>query len=172
MSVPENPDQLSDRIPLSVVTTREPVKDNPWITERWRVVGVIAGQAQDSGKISRTLLRYGPDSEQFLWTGFVLRLRPPETDAYYYNIIGQNPSLYVYCEDDDSGEPRPRSITAEYIDAMSHSECGNTTFSVPMPPEVYRCIERYVLEHHIPEEPKMKRKQDREAKRADKWSDG
>lgn len=171
MSVPEDQGALGDRILLSVITSREPVTNNAWINERWRVVGVVAGQAKEGGKITRTLLRYGPDGEQYLWTGFLLRLRPIETDAYYYNIIGQNPSLYVYCETDDSGELRPRSITAEYIDAMSHAETGNTTFSVPMPPEVYRCIERYVLEHHIPEEPKMKRKHEREAKRAGDWND-
>lgn len=171
MSVPETNGVLADRIPLSVVTAREKVEGNRWIDERWRVVGVIAGHAKDSGGITRTMLRASPDGEQYLWTGFVLRLRPSEADGYYYNIIGQNPSLYVYCEPDDTGEPCPRSVTAEYIDAMAHSEAGNSTFSVPMPPEVYRCIERYVLEHFVPEEPKMKRKHERDAKRAGIWDD-
>jgi len=157
--------ELIDRVPLSVITAREPVADNPWITERWRVAGVVAGEAKGGGKITRTLLRYGPDGEQYLWTGFALRLRPVEADGYYYNIIGQNPSLYVYCEHDDSGEPRPRSITAEYIDALSHAEVGNATFAVPMPPEVYRIVEQFVLVHFEPEEPRMKRKHEREAKR-------
>ena len=159
--------ELIDRVPLSVITVREPVAGNPWISERWRVAGVVAGEIKGGGKITRTLLRYGPDGEQYLWTGFALRLRPVEADGYYYNIIGQNPSLYIYCHNDDSGEPCPRSITAEYIEAMSVVEMGNTAFAVPMPPEVYRCIEQYVLEHHVPEEPKMKRKHERAASRAD-----
>lgn len=161
----------SDRIPLSIVTAREPVTNNPWISERWKVAGAVAGQVKDSGKIVRTLLRAGPDNEQYLWSGFVLRLRPSEADSYYYNIIGQNPSLYVYCDYDDSGEPCPRSVTAEYIEALSHAETGNAVFNVPMPPEVYRIIEQYVLEHYEPEEPKMKRKHERDAKRAGIWDD-
>lgn len=162
---------LPDRIPLSVITAREPVANNPWIDERWKVVGVVAGAANESGKITRSLLRAGPDSEQYLWTGFELRLRRSETDAYYYNLIGQNPSLYVYCHVDERGEPCPRSVTAEYIDAMAHSESGNPTFSVPMPPEVYRLIECYVLENYTPEEPRMKRKHERDANRAGIWED-
>lgn len=171
MSVPEKQSVLLDRIPVTVVTAREPVVGNAWINERWRVVGVLAGQASDSGAIARKIIRRGPDGDQYLWTGLVLRLHPSETDAYYYNIIGQNPSLYVYCHQDESGEPCPRSITAEYIDAMAHTETGNSTFSVPMPPEIYRAIEQYVLEHHVPEEPKMKRKHERDAKRGGMWDD-
>lgn len=159
-----------DRIPLAVITAREPVTGNPWISERWQVVGVVGGKASD-GNIARTVLRQGPEGDQYLWTGLVLRLHPSEADAYYYNIIGQNPSLYVYCQLDDNGEPCPRSLTAEYIDAMAHSETGNSSFSVAMPPEVYRAIERYVLEHYVPEEPKRNRKRERDAKSAGIWDD-
>ncbi|OGI61426.1 MAG: hypothetical protein A2W18_03410 [Candidatus Muproteobacteria bacterium RBG_16_60_9] len=166
MSNRDTQQELVDRIALSVITAREPVANNRWIDERWRVVGVVAVQADAPRNIQRTLLRYGPDGEQYLWTGFTLYLRPNEADSYYYNIIGQNPSLYIYCHNDDNGEPCPRSITAEYIDAMAHSETGNATFSVPMPPEVYRAIEQYVLAHFVPEKPKMKRKHEHEAKRA------
>lgn len=158
-------------IPLSIVTAREEVRNNPWINERWKVVGVVASGAKTGGPIVRSVLRAAPDGEQYLWTGFVLRLRPTEADGYYYNIIGQNPSLYIYCEHDDAGEPCPRSITAEYIDALSHAEVGNATFAAPMPPEIYRIIEQFVLAHFVPEEPRMKRKHEREAKRSGAWDE-
>lgn len=171
MSSAETTSNLVSAIPLSVITAREEVRNNPWINERWKVVGVVAAAAKEGGVIARTLLRAAPDGEQYLWTGFVLRLRPSEADGYYYNIIGQNPSLYVYCDPDDTGEPLPRAITAEYIEAMSHAEGGNMTFSVPMPPEVYRIIEQFVLAHFAPEEPRMKRKHEREAKRTGAWDE-
>lgn len=154
---------VPERVPLSVVTSRETVTDNPWINERWKVEGVICAPEQESGAVVRSILQSGPLGERYLWTGFELRLRRSEADAYYYNIIGQNPSLYIYCEPDDSGEPRPRFITAEYIEAMAHAEMGNTTFAVPMPPEVYRIVEQYVLENYEPEEPRSKRKHERGA---------
>jgi hypothetical protein len=158
-------------IPLGVITAREPVSGNAWISERWKVLGVVAGQVNNTGGIVCRQLRAGPEGEEFLWTGFVLRLQQNEVDSYYYNIVGQNPSVYVYCQNDDSGEPRPRAVTIDYIDAMSHGESGNATFSVPMPPEVYRCVEEFVLAHYTPEEPKMKRKHEREPKVSGIWED-
>ena len=157
------------QIPVSVITAREPVGGNPWIEERWKVAGVITGERSASANITRTLVRYGPEGEQYLWTGFVLRLHSSEADAYYFNIIGQSPKLYVYCEHDDSGEPRPRAVTAEYIEAISHLETGNAAFAVPMPPEVYRIVEQFVVDHYVPEEPKSRRK--RETQRAEHWQD-
>ncbi len=164
MPASESHGALLDKIPLAVITAREPVAGNAWITERWRVVGVVGGKPGD-GNIVRTVMRQGPEGDQYLWTGFLLRLRAPEADSYYYNLLGQNPSLYIYCDQEDSGEICPRSVTAEYIDAMAHSETGNSTHSVPVPPEIYRLIEQFVVEHHVPEEPKMKRKHELKAKR-------
>lgn len=166
---PETHGVLLD-IPLAVITAREPVAGNAWITERWRVVGVVGGKPSD-GNIVRSVLRQGPEGDQYLWTGFVLRLRPSESDAYYYNLLGQNPSLYIYCDQEDSGELCPRSVTAEYIDALAHSETGNSTQAVPIPPEIYRLIEQYVVENHVPEEPKMKRKHEPQPKRSGRYDD-
>lgn len=171
MAVSDGQGVLVDKIPLSVITAREPVVGNPWISERWRVLGVVAGPAADGGNVTRTVLRSGPEGEQYLWSGFVLRLHASEADSYYYNIVGQNPSLYVFCQEDEGGEPCPRAITAEYIEAMAQNETGSAAHAVPMPPEVYRCIEQYVLEHFVPEEPKMKRKHERDSKRAEHWDD-
>jgi hypothetical protein len=159
------------QIPVAVIMAREPVHDNPWIEERWKVAGVVAGEASASPTITRALLRYGPEGEQYLWKGLTLRLHSSETDSYYFNIVGQSPKLYVYCEYDDGGEPCPRSVTAEYIDALSHVEGGNTAFPVPMPPDVYRTIEQFVIEHYVPEEPQLRRKRDRIARTGEHWQD-
>lgn len=159
-------------IPVAVVTGREPVSGNAWIDERWKVVAVVTdreGAGAGTG-ITRSLMSMGPEGEKYLWTGFTLRLHPSEADAYYFNIIGQSPKLYVYCERDDSGEPRPRSVTAEYIDALSHLETDNAAFAVPMPRDLYRTLEQFVREHYVPEEPKLRRKRDR-ARRAEHWQD-
>lgn len=171
MSGLETQTVLGDEIPLSVITARETVSDNPWIDERWKVLGVVAGHSQDIGHINCRQVRTGPEGEEYLWTGLVLRLKKSEVDSYYYNIVGNNPSVYVFCRTDDSGEPRPHTITVDYIEAMAHGESGNTTFAVPMPPEVYRGVERFVLEHYTPEEPKMKRKHEREPKVSGIWDD-
>lgn len=151
-----------DRIPIAVLTAREGVHDNPWITERWKVIGVVAGEALGT-KRARRCVRSTPDAAQYLWTGFTLHLSPAEADSYYYNLIGDNPSVYVYAQRDDSGEPVPRQVSLDYIEAMALSESGNDSYAVPMPPEVYRIVEQFVLEHYEPEEPRLKRKHERNA---------
>jgi hypothetical protein len=151
---------VTDRLPLGVIIAREPVTGNRWIDERWRVVGVVHGAAM-AGEHRRSLLREGPDGTHFLWSGLELRLRPADAEAYYYNLIGDNPSLYVYCQSEEGDELVPTSVSAEYIDAMWHQEFGNPTFAVPMPPEVYRFVEQFVAAHYVPEEPRQKRKRDR-----------
>ena len=149
----------SNRITLAVLTAREAVHGNPWITERWRVLGVVAGESFGTVR-ERRVARSGPESEQYLWTGLVLCLNVSETDSYYYNLIGDKPCVYVFGHRDSGGEFIPTQVSIEYIDALSHGESGNEMFSVPMPPEVYRTVEEFVLEHHVPEEPRQRRKRE------------
>lgn len=145
--------------PIGVVTAREPVSGNRWITERWRVVGVVPGEVP-AGETGRRLIREGPDGEQYLWGGFAIRLDATDADAYYFNLVGQSPSVLVICERGDGGELIPRVATVDYIDAMSYREAEYEVHSVPIPPEVYVWVERYVLEHYTPEEKPLRRKRD------------
>ncbi len=144
--------------PLGIITAREPVTGDRWIEDRWSVLGAVAVAATEAGAGRPQLLRSGPEGEQYLWIGMSLCLAPAEADAYYYNLIGTNPSVYVYCERDEAGALVPVAATLEYIDAMAHGEFGNEVFAVPIPPEIYRHIERYVLAHFVPEEPRLRRK--------------
>ena len=150
---------MHDRIALAVVTAHEPVHGNPWISDRWRVLGVVAGEAPGSMR-ERRLMRSAPEAQEYLWTGLVLRLNASEADSYYYNLIGDNPSVYVFGKRDDEGEFIPTAVSIDYIDAMAYAESGNEMFAVPMPPEVYRRVEQFVLEHFVPEEPRQRRKRD------------
>jgi hypothetical protein len=147
------------RFPIAIITAREPVSDNRWITERWRVVGVVPGEAR-AGETARRVIRSGSDGEQYLWGGFSLRLSDTDADAYYYNLVGQSPSILVVCEKDEGGELIPRVATVDYIDAMSYREAEYEVHSVPIPPEIYVWVERYVLEHYTPEEKPLRRKRD------------
>lgn len=149
---------MSDFFSVAVVTVREPVRDSPWIAERWRVVGVVPARAESVGQ--RTVIRTGPEGEQYLWGGLSVRLRPADADAYYFNLVGQQPSLQVICQRGDDGELRPMQVTADYIDAMAHGEAGADVHAVPIPAEIYVWIERFVLEHYRPDEEQPRRKRD------------
>lgn len=149
----------NNRIMLAVLTAREPVHGNPWISERWRVLGVVAGESLGKAR-KRRVVRSGPEIQEYLWTGLPLCLNVSEADSYYYNLIGDNPSVYVFGHRDDDGEFVPTQVSIEYIDAMAQGESGSEIFAVPMPPVVYRQVEEFVLEHFVPEEPRQRRKRD------------
>lgn len=149
---------LPDSFPVSVITAREPVPNNAWISERWRVVGVVPGGHTEGDE--RAQIRSGPEGEQYIWSGFRIRLRKSEADSYYFNLVAQNPNLQVICQVQDGGELRPVLVTADYIDAMAHREAGAEVQGVAMPPDIYVWVERFVLEHYTPEEKKQKRKHD------------
>jgi hypothetical protein len=148
---------------VSVLTVHEPVTGNAWISERWRVLGVVAEGASGADVPRRQLVRSGPEGEQYLWNGFALDLRASDADSYYHNLIGGNPSIYVLAQEEPGGELIPQSVTIDYIEAMAYAEFGNEGLAVPMPPEIYRTVEQFVLDHYVPEEPRSKRKRDGES---------
>ncbi|MEA3275109.1 MAG: DUF3305 domain-containing protein [Pseudomonadota bacterium] len=119
------------------------------------VVGVVAG---DRGGDDR-LLRSDGAGEQVLCPGFQLRLYKDEAESYYMNLTGERPSVFVVCQAAEDESPRPVLVTLSYDEASSYMEVEDAVFSVPMPPEIYRWVETFVLEHYTPER-KKKRKLD------------
>jgi hypothetical protein len=154
---------LADRMRLSVITAREPVANNPWITERWRVTGVIVSSVSKTGRMP---IYAGPDGTHYLWPGFELRLYPHESESYYRNLLGDVPSVYVVCQVDESGELIPVETSADYAEAGARREAGDEVAPVSMPPEVYRWVEAFVAKHYVPEETKTKRKRPDSQRRA------
>lgn len=143
---------------LAVITAHEPVADNPWITERWRVIGVVAGDTRAGSGSVRTIIYSGAEGTHYLWSGFQLQLYPHESESYYRNLLGQVPSIYVVCQLAEDGELIPIETSADYAEAGARREAGDEVAAVSMPPEVYRWVEAFVVKHYAPEEPKMKRK--------------
>lgn len=154
----EDSSVASDRLRVSVIMAHEPVANNRWIAERWRVVGVVAARAVSPPGEGRTVIYSGADGTHYLWPGFELRLYPDESESYYRNLLGQMPSVYVVCQVDDDGEWIPVEVSVDYVDAGARREAGDELEAVSMPPEVYRWVEAFVVKHYTPEEPKSKRK--------------
>ncbi len=154
-----------ETLALAVLTEHERVTGNAWLDERWRVLGVVPTADAADDTLDRRVVRTTGDAEQFLWTGLKLVLRASEVDGYYHNLLGTTPHVYVLTQLNDDGEPVPVEISLEYSEALAYSEFGNESFAVPMPAELYRRVEKFVLEHYVPEEPRRKRKRDGETTR-------
>lgn len=160
---PESPaPQPPTTFPVSVIVSREPVQVSQWVSERWEVRGVVAGEGIAQAHAQKTTLRVGEAGEQTLWTGFELELFKDEAESYYLNLMGEKPSVFVICRveeaDDDEEELVPFLATLSYDEAASYMDADDAVYSVPIPPEVYLWVERYVVENYVPGENKKRKR--------------
>lgn len=147
-------------IPVSVVMQREEYQDHVWSYPRWQVLGVVAGQEVAHADLKRTLVRCDDTYQEYLWSGFTVELFKDSAESYYYNLVGNNPSLFVICREEEDGGLAPFLVTANQDEAGAHMEADDAVFSVTMPAEVYKWLERYVVEHYVPQQRKKRKRKD------------
>lgn len=135
---------------------RSPPSGKPWLRDSWRVTGVVVHQ-QLTAPARGALVHSSATEEDYLWSGFPLRLYQDETESYYLNLLSENPSLYVICYRNAQDIPEPFLVSASFDAAHAYLEGEADVEAVPMPPELYPWIERYVISHYLPE-PNIKRK--------------
>lgn len=149
---------VPDAFSVSVMVEFVETPGNRWEDGRWHVAGVVAGSlGHDGGTMQDRELHAATKDQQFLHTGLNLRLYKDDAESYYYNLVSDNPSVFVICNQ-EAGEPlRPFIATLSYGEATSYMETDEIVETVAMPPELYRWAERFVLEHYVPEK-RRKRK--------------
>ena len=116
------------------------------------------GQSPTDSGIRKQLIHSDADSEQFLWTGFAINLHTDAAESYYFNLMGEKPSVFVVCRL-EHGRLQPFLVTCSYDEADAYMEVDESVSAVAMPPEIYRWCEAFVLAHYVPEK-KRKRKRD------------
>lgn len=144
-------------LPVSVIVGRDALPDG----EQWRVQGVVIGQRFASSEIRSLRIRSGPEGDIYMWMGYELRLRKASVDDYALNINSSTPSVFVIAKQTAEG-PRPLQVTvclgdAQNLDATDLRSADETVYRVAMPPEVFRWLERFVLEHYVPRRRKKHR---------------
>lgn len=158
---------MTDRIgaavvsfPVCVIMEFRRVRDNPWISETWRAIGVTVGALPGPGPAEPRLLVEGPDAAQYLWTGLRVDLFTDEAESYYHNLTVEAPGCYVVTRPREDGMPRPVLVTVSFDAAEAYQEGGETVYSVPLPPPLYRAAEEFVLAHYVPERRHKRKLQD------------
>ncbi|MBW8055700.1 MAG: DUF3305 domain-containing protein [Nitrospira sp.] len=157
MSPSEEQGSSASIFPVSVIVERQQVQHGRWTMPRWEAVGVVASENAIDTERQKTLIHSDGKSEQYLWTGFSIELFKDGGESYWYNLVARNPSLYVVCEEGDEAEITPFLVLADYAEANMHAEADDLVCSVPMPPEIYQWLERFVMNNYVPK-PKKKRK--------------
>jgi hypothetical protein len=141
------------QFPVSVVMERRLAHHGPWSYPRWTAVGVVAGEAIGTGMNHRRVRLDDDGAEQVLWSGLRLALHRDAAESYWYNLVGKQPSLFIACRADPDGELTPWVVTADYDEAGAYMEADDTVFALPMPPEIHRWLEEYVMANYHPVPP-------------------
>jgi len=150
---------LANKFPVSIVMQHRIIENNIWQTEQWEVEAVIAGAKEATGNIpERKVSRIGSADEKFVWINYQINLFTDEAESYYFNIISDTPFVFVVCRDEEGdGELIPFSVSVNYDEAASYMELDDHVFQVPMPAEIYRWLEAFVVNNYVPVK-KKKRK--------------
>ncbi|MBT2971272.1 MAG: DUF3305 domain-containing protein [Candidatus Thiodiazotropha sp. (ex Ctena orbiculata)] len=152
----DNPSKFN----VSVIMQQSP-SDSPWLENSWEAVGLIAAgeTLRESDAKSSQIHRKGVIA-RFLYSGFTLKLHRDECESYYYNLLSPQPHCYVVANLDDQGKPEPFLVSLSYDEAHAYLEGDETVYTVPMPAELYRWTEAFVLEHYTPKKRSKRKRAD------------
>ncbi len=144
--------------PVSVIMEHEQIQHRNWIVPRWVLVGIVAGQDIAERNPGATVVHRDEGREQLLWTGFRLRLYRDAVESYWYNLVGQNPSLFLVCRQDPAGDLVPFRVTANHDEAGAHMEADDQVFAAPIPAEIRDWLEHYVMDNYQPTPPRKRKR--------------
>lgn len=150
------------RFSVAVILEKYRIERAFWSLDEWRLHGVVAGDAVAGGALSCQQVRNEPGAEHYLWRGLKLQLHRDSCESYWLNLTSDKPCLYLICEDDsdDAAVLRPLMISADSDEASAYLEGEGRVLQGPIPPELYKAMEAFVLQHYQPE-PMKKRKRKR-----------
>jgi len=98
---------------------------------------------------------------QWLYPGLAIRLYADECESYYYNLVSNEPRCFVVAHRDDDGcPPEPFLATLSYDEAAAYQEGEDDVYAVPIPPELYPWLERFVLANYVPEKRTKRKRRD------------
>lgn len=148
-------------LPVAVIMEKRQVSRGRWSVPSWQAVAVVAGEKVAAATArQRSLARSGPDFEQYLWGGFAVHLHKDGAEDYWFNLTGGRPALFVLCHESPDGELEPVVVTANPVEASGAVESDAEVFAVPIPPEMYKHIEEFVVNHYVPEERGKRKRKD------------
>ena len=148
------------KFPVAVLMARREVKRGQWTFPSWEAESVIAGENAAPGAPTRCELPAQDSVRQVLWTGMILELNRDGTESYWWNLLGARPSLFVICHEDEDNELRPLRVTADHDEAGAAMEGDAKVFRAPIPPEIYKQIEAYIVAHHRPQQRRKRRREE------------
>tara|TARA_R110002050_G_scaffold9504_1_gene33276 strand:+ start:432793 stop:433287 length:495 start_codon:yes stop_codon:yes gene_type:complete len=146
-------EKVSDQYSVAAVMLKQKSK-HPWGENIWSLAGVIPGVSPTE------LSQLEAQGEVYLWPDLSLSLHPLHGDSYYHNLMSGKPKIYLICNqpDEDVTTLKPLLITVDPDEAASYMETDEQVLSASLSVELSQWLERFVLTHYQPEEPKKRRR--------------
>lgn len=152
---------LVSNFPVSIVMQHRIIENNVWLSDQWEAEAVIAGGSNADEIPEKTVSRVGEDEEKYIWVNYQINLFADEAESYYFNIVSDNPCVFVVCRDEEEdGELVPFKVSVNYDEASSFLELEEQVFKVPMPAEIYRWVEAFVVNNYVPVKRKKRKRED------------
>jgi hypothetical protein len=155
---PQLDDPLPTRFPVGVVLESRP-SSSQWVDQVWTAVAVmVVGEQLQFKRGTPQLIQQSGPVVRYLRTGLWLQLYPDECESYYHNLMSPEPSCYVIAHSEGCDiMPDPFLVSMSYDEAHAYMEGEDDIYAVPIPAELYRWVEAFVLRHYAPEK-RVKRK--------------
>ena len=140
--------ELPERMSLAVIMEKQP-STHPWADFRYDAIGVVVQAGNEEKSVSR--IHQDGDVERFLITGLGLQLHVDECESYYHNLMSPEPGCFIVADQPDSSDemPIPYLVSLSFDEVHAYLEGDEQIYSVPIPPQLYRWAEAYVLTHYV-----------------------
>ncbi len=146
------------RFPVSVIVERRRIRRGRWAVPSWEVTGIVAGEGFKTER-RMTSIHRDEECQRYQWSGLILEFFRDATESYWHNLQGSRPSLFVICyEEDDGASMEPILVTADPHEGDAYLETEGTVHAVPIPPDLYRWLEQFVMNHYRPAERKTRKR--------------
>lgn len=158
-------------VPATVLLERRMISRSFWSLPSWYLHAVAIGEhlvaAGASSGGHGVAAGQSDKGDLFAWSGFEVTLYKDACERYWHALIGDKPLVYVICrdvtDDLDSADTnaltlQPEVVTIDYDDASAAAETDSPVLSAPIPSELYRYMEKFVLTHYQPREFKKRKR--------------
>jgi hypothetical protein len=156
-------------LPVTVLLERRMITRSFWSLPSWYLHTVAVGEGVSASEFLNVPAVPSGSTEQgdlFAWSGFKVTLYKDACERYWHALIGDKPLVYVVCRDDAEDEDSARSdisvspvmVTIDYDEASACAETDSLVLSSEIPPELYRYMESFVLQHYKPKEFKKRKR--------------
>ena len=149
----------SEIFSVSVIMESRP-SNSMWQDTSWNAIGVCGASGEFAAphtEARNRVMRHG-EREQVVYGPLKLSLYRDECESYYHNLMSPKPGCFVIARENPDGCPVPFLVSMSFDEMHSYQEGDDLVYAVPIPAELYRWIEAYVIEHYAPVKRKKRKR--------------